>query len=142
MRPVPGPCVRALFLLLRGARKIFIFEKTKPMKTVVAFFAIFFAFALVAKSQVVYSCEYKSDAQVKVYVADYKSDADLVVYKCSYKSDATGNDGLWYFAEYKSDANKTIYFCDYKSDADLVIYFADYKSDAGWQNSSKKHLMY
>jgi hypothetical protein len=116
--------------------------KQKNMKTILSLFVLFFAFTLVGKSQVVYSCSYKSDAQVKVYVADYKSDADLVVYKCSYKSDATGNDGLWYFAEYKSDADKTIYFCDYKSDADLVIYFADYKSDAGWQNSSKKHLMY
>ena len=111
------------------------------MKTILSLFVLLFAFTLVGKGQVVYSCEYKS-AQVKVYVADYKSDADLVVYKCSYKSDATGNDGLWYFAEYKSDANKTIYFCDYKSDADLVIYFSEYKSDAGWQNSSKKHLMY
>lgn len=27
-------------------------------------------------SQKVYSCEYKSDADVKVYVAAYKSDAD------------------------------------------------------------------
>jgi len=135
---VSGHC----FCYCAAIEKFLSLKKTKPMKTVVAFFAIFFAFALMAKSQVVYSCSYKSDAQVKVYVADYKSDADMVVYKCSYKRDATGNDGLWFFAEYKSDADKTIYFCDYKSDADLVIFFADYKSDAGWRNSSKKHLMY
>lgn len=78
----------------------------------------------------------------KVYSCEYKSDADLVVYKCDYSSDASGNAGLWYFCDYKSDAKKTIYFCDYKSDADLVIYFADYKSDAGWKNSSKQSLMY
>ncbi len=45
-------------------------------------------------SQAVYSCEYKSDADVKIYVTKYKSDADLVVYKCTYKSDAEGNPPL------------------------------------------------
>jgi hypothetical protein len=67
-------------------------------------------------SQTVYSCQYKSDADIKVYVSKYKSDADLVVYKCKYKSDATGNQGLWYFT--------------------------NYKSDAGWQKKDKQHLMY
>ena len=33
-----------------------------------------------ASGQVVYSTDYKSDAQVKVYVTKYKSDADLVVF--------------------------------------------------------------
>ena len=94
------------------------------------------------KAQAVYSCEYTSDADVKVYVSDYKSDADLVVYKCDYKSDARGNEGLWYFCKYKSDAKKKIYFTKYKSDAHLVIYFSKYKSDAGWKNKSKQHLMY
>ena len=56
-----------------------------------------FLFSFVASAQKVYSCEYKSDADVKVYVATYKSDADLVVYKCNYQSDATDNKGLWYF---------------------------------------------
>ena len=77
-----------------------------------------------------------------VYSCDYKSDADLVVYKCSYKSDATGNNGLWYFVNYRSDAKKKIFFVNYKSDADLVIYFTSYKSEAGWRNKSKQHLMF
>ena len=95
-----------------------------------------------AFSQKVYSCQYKSDAEVKVFVSEYKSDADLVVYVADYKSDATGNNGIWYFCDYKSDADKRIYFCDYKSDSDIVIYFSKYKSDAGWKKNEKKHLMY
>ena len=94
------------------------------------------------KAQVVYSAQYKSDADVKVFVSEYKSDADLVVYKTKYKSDAGANDGVWFFTEYKSDAKKMIYFTEYKSDADMVIYFTEYKSDAGWKNNSKKHWMY
>ncbi len=93
-------------------------------------------------AQKVYSCQYKSDADVKVYVTQYKSDADLVVYETTYKSDATGNSGLWYFCEHKSDADRKIYFCDYKSDADIVVYYSKYKSDAGWKKNEKKHLMY
>ena len=43
---------------------------------------------------------------------------------------------------YKSDANKKIYFVDYKSQADLKIFFVKYKSQAGWNENSKKHLLY
>ncbi len=71
------------------------------------------ALGIGAKAQTVYSCQYKSEADVKVHVTKYKSEADLVVYKCKYKSEA-----------------------------DIVIYFTDYKSEAGWRNNSKKHLMY
>ena len=92
-------------------------------------------------AQKVFSCNYKSEADIKVFVSKYKSDADLIVYKCKYKSDASGNNGLWYFVNYKSDADKKIFFTDYKSDADLIIYFSDYKSDAEWKNSSKKQLL-
>jgi len=95
-----------------------------------------------SRGQLVYSTEYKSDADVKVFVSKYKSDADLIVYKAPYKSDVEGNNGIWYFSEYKSDAKKKIYFTDYKSDADLVIYFTEYKSDAGWQHKNKQQLMY
>jgi hypothetical protein len=116
--------------------------KNNPMKKLMMLFAFMMLVTIAAKAQKVYSCEYKSDADVKVYVSEYKSDADLVVYRCSYSSDASGNDGLWYFCDYKSDAHKTIFFCDYKSDADIVIYFSEYKSDAGWQNSNKKYLFY
>ena len=48
-----------------------------------------------AEAQLVFSTQYKSDAQVKIYVSKYKSDADLVVYKASYKSDAGENNGVW-----------------------------------------------
>ena len=36
-------------------------------------------FSLGAKAQVVYSTDWKSEAQVKVYVTEYKSEADLIV---------------------------------------------------------------
>lgn len=119
--------------------------KNTIMKKLFTITFLFLGFMFIASglfAQKVYSCDYKSDADVKVYVSTYKSDADLVVYKCDYKSDASGNKGLWYFCDYKSDADKKIYFCDYKSDADIVIYFSDYKSDAEWRNTSKQHLMY
>lgn len=93
-------------------------------------------------AQVVYSAQYKSDADVKIFVTEYKSDADLVVYKTKYKSDAGTNDGVWFFTEYKSDAKKVIYFTEYKSDADIIIYLTEYKSNSGWKNNSKKHWMY
>jgi len=49
---------------------------------------------------------------------------------------------LWYFVNYKSDADKKIYFVDYKSQADLKIFFVKYKSQAGWNENSKKYLLY
>ena len=79
---------------------------------------------------------------VEQIIRSYKNNADLVVYKTDYKNDAGENDGIWYFTEYPGDAKKKIYFTDYKGDADLVIYFSEYKGYAGWQNKSKKHLMY
>jgi hypothetical protein len=94
------------------------------------------------EAQKVYSCEYRSDADVNVFVVDYRSDADLIVYKCDYRSDAKDNEGLWYFCEYRSDADKKIFFVDYRSDADLKIFFTEYRSDAGWRNNEKTHLMY
>lgn len=116
--------------------------KCKAMKRLISVFALMLLLCFSAKSQTVYSVNYKSDADVKVYVAEYKSDADLVVYKCDYKSDAKGNDGLWFFVKYKSDAKKKVYFVKYKSDADLIIWFSEYKSDAGWRNKEKQYLMY
>ena len=98
------------------------------MKKLLLILALALLGTVAANAQTVYSCKYKSDADVKVYVTEYKSDADLVVYKCSYKSDAQGNKGLWYFV-------------DYKSDADIIIYFTQYKSDAGWKNKSKLYKM-
>ena len=103
------------------------------------------AFTLASKygiSQKIFSVEYKSQADVKIFVVEYKSQADLCVYKVDYKSQAKGNEGLWYFEDYKSQADKKIYFTDYRSDSDLTIFFVDYKSQAGWQDKSKKHLLY
>ena len=118
--------------------------KTSLMKKGIAIIILFLAAALSsgAFAQKVYSCQYKSDADVKVFVTEYKSDADLVVYETKYSSDVNGNTGVWYFCTYKSDADTKIFFCDYKSDADIVIYFSKYKSDAGWMKNEKKHLMY
>ena len=82
-------------------------------KHIITIIVALMAFGIGAKAQTVYSCQYKSEAYVKVHVTKYKSEADLVVYKCKYKSEA-----------------------------DIVIYFTDYKSEAGWRNNSKKHLMY
>ena len=73
---------------------------------------------------------------------EYKSQADLFVYTVAYKSQAKRNEGLWYFVDYKSQADKKIYFTDYKSNSDITIFFVDYKSQAGWQDKSKKHLLY
>ena len=111
------------------------------MKKFLLILALSLLGGMAANAQTVYSCKYKSDADVKVYVTENKSDADLVVYKCSYKSDVQGNKGLWFFVDYKSDAKKKIYFVDYKSEADIVIYFTTYKSDAGWKNRSKLYKM-
>lgn len=82
-------------------------------KHIITIIVALMAFGIGAKAQTVYSCQYKSEADVKVHVTKYKSEADLVVYKCKYKSEA-----------------------------DIVIYFTDYKSEAGWRNNSKKNLMY
>lgn len=95
-----------------------------------------------AQAQIVYSCNHKSEAEIKVYVSRYKSEADLVVYRCRYRGEAEGNRGLWYFASYKSEAKKRVYITDYKSEADLIVCFTEYRSDAGWRNRSKMHLMY
>lgn len=77
-------------------------------KYIITIIVALMAFGIGAKAQTVYSCQYKSEADVKVHVTKYKSEADLVVYKCKYKSEA-----------------------------DIVIYFTDYKSEAGWRNNSK-----
>ncbi|MCR4681290.1 MAG: DUF6150 family protein [Bacteroidales bacterium] len=112
------------------------------MKKILALFVVLFLALCGLQAQVVYSCDYKYEADVKVYVTQYKYEADLVVYKCPYKYEATDNKGLWYFTNYKYEAKKKIYFTDYKYDADLVIYFSDYKYEAGWKKKEKMHLMY
>jgi len=111
------------------------------VRTLVALLAVLFGRAI-TQAQIVYSTNFKSEADVKVYVTSYKSMADLVVYKSRFKSEATGNQGFWYFTTYRSEAKKRIYFTDFRSEADLIVYFTDYRSEAGWRDRSKMHLMY
>jgi len=94
-----------------------------------------------AVAQKVYSCDSKYDADIKVFVVDSKYDADLWVYKVDSQYDVN-DDGLWFFCDSKYDAKKKIFFVDSKYDADLLIYFVDSKYDAGWNNASKKYLIY
>jgi hypothetical protein len=93
-------------------------------------------------SQKIFLTNYASQSDIKVYVVDYQSQADLKVFKVDYQSQVKGNEGLWYFVDYSSQADKKIYFVDYASQSDLKIYFVKYKSQAGWENKSKKHLLY
>ena len=60
-------------------------------------FSVFILTGLVAKSQVVYVTEWKSDADKIVYVSEYTSEADVVVFRTEWKSDAKPMSGIWYF---------------------------------------------
>ena len=103
---------------------------------------IFLLLFNISYSQKIYSTDYSSQSDIKLFVVNYESQADLNVFKVDYKSQAKGNEGLWYFVEYSSQADKKIFFVDYESQSDLKIYFVKYKSQAGWQNKSKKALLY
>ena len=85
------------------------------MKRLIFIVIIIFC-GLNARAQVVYSTDWKSEAQVKVYVTEYKSEADLIVYKTNWKSEVDAGKGIWYFTQYKSEA--------------------------GWRKKSKQHQMY
>ncbi len=95
-----------------------------------------------AQAQKVYSVKYESQADVKIFVVKYESQADLKVYKVKYESQAGDNDGKWFFVDYENKAKNKVFFVDYESKADLKIFFVEYESKAGWNNNSKKHLMY
>ena len=117
--------------------------KGKLVQIIIALTITFISFLPATSfAQLVYSTQYKYDADVKVYVTQYKYEADLIVYKCNYKYEVEGNKGLWYFTDYQYDAKKKIYFTDYKYDADIKVYFTSYKYEAGWVNKSKQHLFY
>lgn len=64
------------------------------------------------RSQKIFSCDYRSDAEIKVWVSKSRSDADLIVYQTSWKSEADKNEGIWYFADWRGEADKRIYFTD------------------------------
>jgi hypothetical protein len=44
--------------------------------------------------------------------------------------------------DYSNQADKKIFFVKYGNQADLKIYFVKYENQSGWNNNSKKHLMY
>ena len=93
-------------------------------------------------AQQVYSTNNQFSADVSVYVTDNQFSADLLVFKCDSQFSATKNKGLWYFTDNQFSADKVIYFTDNKFSADLIIYFTDNQFAAGWEDSSKIHLMY
>ena len=65
-------------------------------------FVIFF---FEAKSQVIYTTEWKSEANKKVYVTENASEADIIVFKSDWKSDAQKDSGIWFFTEWKTEAD-------------------------------------
>lgn len=112
------------------------------MKIKYTFFALpaLLLFSVFSYGQIVYSTEWKSEADAKIYVSEWKSEADLIVYKTDWKSEASGNKGIWYYSEWKSES-KIIYFTEWKSEADIVIYYTTWKSEAGWKNQHKRYLL-
>ena len=90
---------------------------------------LLFAFPIPAKSQKVFSC-------------NNRYDADLLVFKVSNAYDADGNKGLWYFCKNKYDAKKIVWFAENKYDADLLVCFVENKYDAGWREKEKMLLLY
>ena len=61
------------------------------------FVLVFFLSVFSSQAQLIYSVDYKNQADVNVFVVDYKSQADLLVFKVEYKSQAKGNEGFWFF---------------------------------------------
>jgi len=53
-----------------------------------------------SEAQMVYSVDYKNQADVSVFVVDYANQADLKVFKVDYSNQANGNEGLWFFTDY------------------------------------------
>jgi len=93
-----------------------------------------FTFAILffeSKSQVVYSTEWKSEANKKVYVTDNPAEADLIVFKSEWKSDAQKDSGIWFFTDFKTEADILVYYTEWRSEADLVICYTTYKEEAG-----------
>lgn len=102
--------------------------------------AILFAGQPSSHASIVFSTEWKSEADAKVYVTEWKSEADLIVYKTEWKSEADKNNGFWFFSEWKSESKK-IFFTEWKSEADIIIYYTTWKSEAGWQKPAKRYFL-
>lgn len=105
-------------------------------------FSIFLLLSATSKAQVVFSTQYKYEADVKVFVSNYKYEADLIVFKTDHKYEADKNEGIWFFTEHKYEAKKSVFFTDYKYEADIVVFFTNHKYEAGWQSKQKIHVMY
>ena len=78
----------------------------------------------------------------KIYSVDSQYKADLLVYKVDSQYKAGDNDGKWFFVDSQYKAEKKIFFVDSQYQADLKIYFVSSQYKAGWEESSKKHLLY
>jgi len=124
--------------------KYYLYIKFINMRIVFSFglALLFFSISIPAKSQKVFSCNNRYDADIKVFVVENRYDADLLVFKVSNEYDADGNKGLWYFCKNRYDAKKKIWFAENKYDADLLICFVKNKYDAGWREKEKMHLLY
>jgi hypothetical protein len=105
-------------------------------------FSIFLLLSSTSKAQVVFSTQYKYEADVKVFVSNFKYEADLIVFKTDHKYEADKNDGIWFFTEHKYEAKKSVFFTDYKYEADIVVFFTNHKYEAGWQSKQKIHFMF
>ena len=77
-----------------------------------------------------------------MFVVEYENQSDLKVYKVDYPHQAKSNKGHWYFVEYANQSDLKIHFVEYANQSDLKIYFVQYSNQAGWQNKSKKHLLF
>ena len=93
-------------------------------------------------SQKIYSTQYSNQSDIKVFVVEYENQSDLKVYKVDYPHQAKSNKGHWYFVEYANQSDLKIHFVEYANQSDLKIYFVQYSNQAGWQNKSKKHLLF
>lgn len=89
---------------------------------------------------VLYRTDIASEADLKVFVTDIRSEADLVVYETSSQWEAT-EAPIWCYADIRGEASKVVYFTNSQWEADLVIFKTDIQSDAGWNDSSKSHLL-
>ena len=120
-------------------------QKNTAIKILVVkslFTLIFVFFSNYMNAQKVYSVQYPNQANIKIYVTKYQNQADLKVYKVKYVNQVQNNNGLWFFTEYENQADLKIYFVKYNNQADLKIYFVKYPNQAGWNNDTKKHLLY
>ncbi len=94
-------------------------------------FTAFVIFITEVKSQVIYTTDWKNEANKKVYVTENPSEADIIVFKSDWKSDAQKDSGIWFFTEWKTEADILVYYTEWRSEADLVICYTTYKEEAG-----------